>query len=151
MLRLGEAEKPSTSSQAVKQANTPSTKSYVGPSVKKMLPFKNEETKEPSTPQLRLRIFIVAEQMNHGKGRGGETPLKAARRYQATKPTRSRATQNSTQLVRLLRRVKSSVEWRRIVIDTMFLCKCEGKRLYGDDWEQAANKRQTAEMTPMNS
>nr|CAD7418774.1 unnamed protein product [Timema poppensis] len=48
----------------------------------------------------------------------------------------------------------SVISLYEIVIDTMFLCKCEGKRLYGDDWEQAADKRralQTAELTPMNS
>nr|CAD7579004.1 unnamed protein product [Timema californicum] len=48
----------------------------------------------------------------------------------------------------------SVISLYEIVIDTMFLCKCEGKRLYGDDWEQAANKRralQTAELTPMNN
>nr|CAD7428011.1 unnamed protein product [Timema monikensis] len=44
--------------KVVKQANTPSTNSYVRPSVKEMLPHENEETKELSTPQLQRLVFL---------------------------------------------------------------------------------------------
>nr|CAD7424834.1 unnamed protein product [Timema monikensis] len=64
------SNKPSTSSQVVKQANTSSTNSNVRPSVKK-LPYENEETKEFSTLQLQKfelqRIHVQKEKKQSEK------------------------------------------------------------------------------------
>lgn len=45
----------------------------------------------------------------------------------------------------------------QIVIDTMFLCMCEGKKLYGNEWgeppgkEKESNGNGSSELEPMNS
>ncbi|XP_063226885.1 choline transporter-like 1 isoform X1 [Bacillus rossius redtenbacheri] len=45
----------------------------------------------------------------------------------------------------------SVISLYEVVIDTMFLCKCEAKRLYGDDWQSRRHSKGAMELTsPIN-